>query len=79
LALTRLEAVRHSDEVPNTTYARLLERAAELLGGHEQLRRYLDVTGVQLGLWMQGRSTPPDTVFLRLADLVAEKDRVGPT
>ena len=56
----------------------MLERAAELVGGREQLRRYLDVTAVQLGLWMQGRSSPPDTVFLRLADLLADKDRTGP-
>jgi len=65
--------------VPNRTYARLLERAAEILGGREQLRRYLDVTAVQLGLWMQGHSKPPDSVFLRIADLLSDRDSTGTT
>ena len=65
--------------MPNRTYVRLLERAAELMGGQEQLRRYLDVTAVQFGLWMQGHSKPPDQVFLRIADLLADRDSTGRT
>ena len=65
--------------MPNQTYARLLERASDILGGREQLRRYLDVTAVQLGLWMQGRAKPPDKVFLRIADLLSNRDSIDRT
>jgi hypothetical protein len=65
--------------VPNNTYARLLARAAELLGGPEQLRSYLAVSETQFAFWMQGRSKLPDNVFLRIADLISERDNTRST
>ena len=65
--------------MPNNTYARLLARAAELLGGSEQLRGYLGVSRTQLAFWMQGRAKLPDNVFLRIADLILERDNTRST
>lgn len=56
-------------------YARLLKRAAEVLGSAEALREYLGVSAAQLNFWMRGAAPPPDSVFLRLADLLAEKQQ----
>jgi hypothetical protein len=55
-----------------TVYSRALERAAEILGGAEELRSFLSVRKSVLGLWMSGYGTPPDDVFLRVVDLLAE-------
>jgi len=59
--------------VSNNYYARLLERAAHVLGGVHALREHLDVSALQLRLWMQGRAKPPDSVFLRIADVLADR------
>lgn len=58
----------------DTLYARVLQRAAEVLGGVEQLRACLDVSTVQLNYWMQGGAKPPDAVFLKLADALADQN-----
>ena len=51
-----------------------LERAAGILGGRKQLRRYLNVSTMCLALWMSGAgSTPPD-VFLKVVDLIVERE-----
>jgi hypothetical protein len=55
-----------------TLHARALARAAEILGGTDELCAYLEASTFQLELWMQGRATPPDAVFLRVADLLNE-------
>lgn len=61
--------------MPNSPYARLLQRAAEIMGGVEPLRAHLEVSRLQLNYWMQGRARLPDNVFLRIADLLAEKQK----
>lgn len=61
--------------VPDSAYARLLQRAAEILGGEEPLRLRLGVSRLQLHQWLQGRARPPDNVFLRIADLLDEKQK----
>ena len=48
-----------------------------MLGGVDALRAYLDVPIVQLRFWMQGHSRPPDSVLLKIADLVADREREG--
>ena len=53
-------------------YSHALRRAAEILGGAEALRAYLDVSMVQLRVWMQGHTKPPDSVFLKIVDLLSE-------
>lgn len=58
----------------DTLYTRVLQRAAEALGGVEQLRAALDVPLAQLHSWMRGHSKPPDAVFLKLADALADRN-----
>jgi len=52
---------------------RVLQRAAEVLGGVEELRLCLDVSPARLDAWMQGLAKPPDAVLLRLADALADR------
>jgi hypothetical protein len=54
-------------------YSRALQCAAEILGGTEALRAYLGVSLAQLQLWMDYGVKPPDSVFLKIADLLAER------
>lgn len=51
-----------------------LSRAAGILGGQPALRRYLNVSAVCLGFWMAGTATTPPDVFLKIVDLIVEKD-----
>lgn len=57
--------------MPETVHSRALQRAAEVLGGIEQLRAYLRVPMPHLQSWLQGKSRPPDAVFLRAVDALA--------
>ena len=54
-------------------YSRALLRAAEILGGIEALQTYLNVPAGDLRRWLRGSVKPPDHVFLRVADLLAER------
>lgn len=57
-----------------TVYQQSLARAADILGGTEALRLYLGVSMLRLNLWVQGREQPPADVFLRIVDLLNERD-----
>jgi DNA-binding transcriptional regulator YdaS (Cro superfamily) len=57
-----------------TVYIRTLKRAAEIVGGEEELARRLKVTPTHLALWLGGVVSPPGDVFLRAADIVSEHD-----
>lgn len=54
-------------------HARLLQRAADKLGGMEELARFLQVPETRLRIWMRGLISPPGDVFLKLVDLVEER------
>jgi hypothetical protein len=54
-----------------TVQIRALQRAAEILGGVDALRTYLNVSTFRLEAWLDGRATPPDAVFLRVVDLLS--------
>jgi hypothetical protein len=54
--------------------ARALQRAATILGGKPRLRAYLNVPALVLGMWMSGATPPPTDVFLKVVDLIVEKD-----
>lgn len=54
--------------------ARTLKRAAEIVGGEQQLALHLKVTPSHLALWLQEIETPPDYIFLKAVDLVTEHD-----
>ena len=51
-----------------------LQRAADILGGRRPLRAYLNVSALVLGMWMSGAQPPPTDVFLKVVDLIVEKD-----
>jgi hypothetical protein len=51
-----------------------VRRAAEILGGSRPLRAYLNVSALLIGLWISGAATPPTDVFLKVVDLIVEKD-----
>jgi hypothetical protein len=51
-----------------------LQRAAEILGGSRPLRAYLNVSAIVLATWLSGAAPPPTDVFLKVVDLIVEKD-----
>jgi hypothetical protein len=59
--------------VPNL-YARTLKRAAQFVGGNEQLAFRLRVTPSHLALWMAGIETTPADVFLKAVDVITEQE-----
>jgi hypothetical protein len=53
-------------------HKRALRRAAEIIGGNEELRLQLDVSEVEFVSWFGNRDLPRD-VFLRLVDIITEE------
>jgi len=51
-----------------------VRRAAEILGGSRALRTYLNASALVVGLWISGSAIPPTDVFLKVVDLIVEKD-----
>jgi hypothetical protein len=51
-----------------------LRRAADILGGPVPLRGYLHVSALVLTLWMSGAIATPTDVFLKVVDLIVERD-----
>ena len=54
-------------------HTRALKRAAEILGGDEQLRLYLGASEVDFSSW-NGMQELPRNVFLRLVDIITEEE-----
>jgi hypothetical protein len=54
-------------------HKRALRRAAEIIGGNEQLRAYLGVSEVEFVNWA-GKSDLPRDIFLRLVDIVTKEE-----
>lgn len=50
----------------------MLQRAAETLGGTDEVGRYLGVPEVRVRIWMRGLVSPPADVFLKLVDLISD-------
>jgi hypothetical protein len=59
-------------DVPKlSVYNRILQKAADLVGGQRALARYLRVPLPDIYAWMgPGAEPPPMTVFLKAVDLV---------
>lgn len=51
-----------------------LRRAQEIVGGIDMLEARLDISRSTLSLWMQGKARVPETVFLRVVDLISEAE-----
>lgn len=54
-------------------YARTLQKAAELCGGHKKLARHLRVPLADVEKWTAGRDVPPISVFLKAIDLILDE------
>jgi hypothetical protein len=63
---------------PNPLYAACVSRAAALKGGFDELGEALGVTPARLQRWADGIGAPPDTIFLKIVDLLLD-DGVDPT
>ncbi len=56
---------------PLTVQARALRRAADILGGKDQLRAALRVPMASLEQWLDGKALPPMDVFLKAVDIIS--------
>jgi hypothetical protein len=54
-----------------SVYARALRRAADILGGKDELRAALHVPLRSLEDWLDGRSEPPMDIFLKAVDILS--------
>lgn len=54
-------------------HKRALKRAAEILGGSEQLRLHLGATEGDFASW-GGTRELPRTIFLRLVDIITDEE-----
>jgi hypothetical protein len=52
------------------TYANLFRRAAELVGGEEELCRRLQVPAEQLASWLAGKTIPPNSATVAAVDIL---------
>ena len=43
-------------------------------GSEREVRAYLNASALVVGLWISGAATPPPDVFLKVVDLIIEKD-----
>src|SRR5438874_2201830 len=54
-----------------TVQARALRRAADILGGKDELRAALRVPMPRLEEWLQGAALPPMDIFLKAVDIIS--------
>ena len=54
-------------------HKRALRRAAEIIGGNEQLRVYLGVSELEFASWAGTRDLPRD-IFLRLVNIITKEN-----
>jgi DNA-binding transcriptional regulator YdaS (Cro superfamily) len=59
-------------------HIRTLARAAQIVGGPQELALKLNVTPSHLALWMSGAEPCPPNVFLHAVDLVLERAGQAP-
>ena len=54
-------------------HGRALRRAAQILGGEEQLRQHLGATETDFTSWV-GLQELPRNIFLRLVDIITDEE-----
>lgn len=60
-----------------SVYARAVRKAAELIGGRDQLSRTLQVPLAEIEKWIAEKGKPPREVFLRVVDLIIDDNGVA--
>jgi hypothetical protein len=63
-----------TDMPESEIFMRTLRRAAELVGGEQQLAMELRVTPSHLALWLSGAEQPSIDVFLRAVALIHRRE-----
>jgi hypothetical protein len=58
--------------VASSVYSRAVRKAAELLGGRENLARILNIPVADVNKWIGGEK-PPREIFLRVVDLIIDE------
>jgi hypothetical protein len=58
-----------------SVYARAVRRAAELLGGRDNLAAALQVPRAEIDKWLAEEKKPPRDMFLRVVDLIIDDGR----
>ena len=56
----------------DTVYTRTVRRAADDVGGIEQLAAFLKVSAAEIESWLSGKSSPANALFLKMLDIVAK-------
>jgi len=54
--------------------AHVLARAAEVLGGVDELASRLEISSGVVRVWMEGKLSLPQRVFFVLVDIISEAD-----
>ena len=54
------------------TYANILRRAAEIVGGVDKLCERIGATQAECEAWLVGNVVPPRKVFLKVVDVLIE-------
>lgn len=63
---------------PNPLYSLCIKRAAELLGGFDKLGAEVGVDPRDLARWADGVGAPSDATFLKIVDIVLNKQNGTP-
>ena len=71
---TGTELASRCDAMDRELRMTVLRRAADITGGSSALQQRLDVEQHALELWLSGRATVPEWVFMRAVDLVVRDD-----
>lgn len=58
-----------------SVYARAVRRAAELVGGRDNLASALKVSRAEIDKWLLEEKKPPRDMFLRVVDLIIDEGR----
>jgi len=62
-----------------SVYSRALQKAAELVGGRDELARILQVPAAELERWIVDEAKPSREIFLRVVDLILDETASGAT
>jgi hypothetical protein len=64
--------------VAASVYSRVLQKAAELIGGRAKLCQHLRIPAADLQKWIEDKSVPPRHIFLRAVDLILDETPLPP-
>jgi len=57
----------------SSIYSRALQRASELMGGRDELAKFLGVPATDVQKWISGGARPPQSIFLRVVDYIIDE------